>query len=77
MRAQEGLHLDDKLWVGVGEALELVLVQVHDEELVGWRQLDGHLCELPVEVGGVASIFLVGHEREQVEGERGRDKKVF
>lgn len=52
------LHLNDKLWIGVGKALELVLVQVHDEEFIGWSQLDGHLGKLLVEVCGVAPIFL-------------------
>lgn len=51
-------HLYDKLGVGVGEALELVLVQVHDEELVGRRQLHRHLRELLVEVADVSARFL-------------------
>lgn len=58
-------HLYDELRVGVGEALKLVLVQVHDEELVCGRQLHGHLGELLVEVADVAARFLpTGKERE-------------
>lgn len=52
--------------VGVGEALELVLVQVHDEELVRGRQLDRHLCELLVEVADVTARFLP--QRDEKEG---------
>jgi len=39
--------------VGVGEALELILVQVHDEEFVCGCQLHWHLCELLVKVANV------------------------
>lgn len=52
------LHLDDKLRIGVGKALELVLVQIHDEEFICRRELYRHLGELLVEVAGVAAIFL-------------------
>lgn len=51
-------NLYDELRVVVGESLELVLVQVHDEELVRRRQLHGHLCELLVEVADVSARFL-------------------
>lgn len=54
--------LNDELWVGVGEALELVLVQVHDEEFVCWRQLHRHLGELLVEVANVAARLLPQRE---------------
>lgn len=47
--------LDNKLRVCVGEALKLVLVQVHDEELVCGRQLHYHLGKLLVEVGDVTA----------------------
>lgn len=50
--------LNDELGVGVGEALELVLVQVHDEEFVCWRQLHHHLGELLVKVANVAARLL-------------------
>lgn len=60
-------NLYDKLWVGVGEALKLILVQIHNEELVCGRQLDHHLGELLVKVADVTARFLP--QREQ-EGER-------
>lgn len=44
--------------VGVGEAKELVLVQVHDDELVRRRQIHGHLGELLVKVAGVSTVPL-------------------
>lgn len=44
--------------VGEGEAEELVLVQVHDEELVRRCQVHRHLGELSVEVTGVAAVPL-------------------
>lgn len=44
--------------VGVGEAKEVVLVQVHDDELVCWCQVHGHLGELLVEVAGVPTAPL-------------------
>lgn len=52
------LHLNDKLRIGVGKALELILVQIHDEKFIGWSELDCHLGELLVEVAGVLPIFL-------------------
>lgn len=52
------LHLNDKLWIGVGKALELVLVQIHDEEFICWSELHCHLGELLVKVAGVTLIFL-------------------
>lgn len=57
--------LNDVLGVGVGEALELVLVQVHDEEFVCGRQLHRHLGELLVKVANVAARLLP--QREQPE----------
>lgn len=50
--------LDDVFGVGVGEALELVLVQVHDEQLVCGSQLHRHLGELLVKVAHVTAGFL-------------------
>lgn len=52
------LHLNDKLRIGVGKALELVLVQIHDKEFIRRSQVHCHLGELLVEVAGVAAIFL-------------------
>lgn len=66
-RARTSSDLYDELRVGVGEALKLVLVQVHDEELVCGRQLHRHLGELLVEVAHVAARFLSrGEERRPV-----------
>lgn len=72
-KVSPGLHpanmsssdLYDEFWVGVGEALELILVQVHDEELVRGRQLHHHLGELLVEVADVAARFLPQREEER------------
>lgn len=52
------LHLNNKLGIGVGKTLELVLVQIHDEEFVCWSELHRHLGELLVKVAGVTAIFL-------------------
>jgi len=30
------LNLNNKLGVGVGETLEFILVQIHNEEFIGW-----------------------------------------
>lgn len=59
-----GSNLNDKLGVGVGEALEFVLVQIHYEEFICWGQLNRHLGEFLVEIPSVATIFLQG-ERER------------
>lgn len=55
--------LDDELWVGVRKALELILVQIHDEELVGGRQIHSHLGELFVEIANVSAGFLNKKEK--------------
>lgn len=52
------LHINDKLWVRVGEASEFVLVQVHDEELVSRREFHRLSGELFVEVAGVPLVSL-------------------
>lgn len=57
--------LYDEFGVGVGEALKLVLVQIHNEELVCGRQLHHHLGELLVEVADVAARFLPQREKEK------------
>lgn len=57
-------HLYDEFRVGVGESLKLVLVQVHDEELVCGRQLHRHLGELLVKVADVTTRFLPHGEEE-------------
>lgn len=63
------LHLNDELRVGVGKALELVLVQIHDEEFIGWSELHCHLGELLVEVARVAAILLeIGEKRGKRKG---------
>lgn len=55
----------DEFGVGVGEALKLVLVQIHNEELVCGRQLHNHLGELLVEVANVTARFLPQREEEK------------
>lgn len=62
--------LYDEFWVGVGEALKLVLVKVHDEELVCWRQLHHHLCKLLVEVADVSACFLTHTRTKKIKTER-------
>lgn len=59
--------LYDEFRVGVGEALKLVLVQIHDEELVCGRQLHHHLRELLVEVADVTAWFLPQREKKERE----------
>ncbi len=59
--------LYDEFRVGVGEALKLVLVQIHNEELVRGRQLNHHFGELLVEVANVAARFLPQRERKERE----------
>jgi len=49
---------DDKLWVDVGEAGELGLVEVHNEQFVGRRQLGRLARELAVKVAHVFYGFL-------------------
>lgn len=44
--------------VSVGEAEEVVLVQVHDDQLVCRRQVHRHLGELLVKVTGVPTVPL-------------------
>lgn len=52
------LHINDKLWVGIGEASKFILVQVHDEEFVGRCESHRLPGELFVEVGGVSLVPL-------------------
>lgn len=44
--------------VGVGEAEEVFLVQIHDDELVCRRQVQRHLGELLVKVTSVLLVLL-------------------
>lgn len=57
--------LNDELGIGVREALELVLVQVHDEEFVCRRQLHHHLGELLVKVSNVTARLLTQKEHRE------------
>ena len=52
------LDMLDELWVEEGEAGELVLVEVHHEELVRGRELHPLARELPVKVGHVLAVAL-------------------
>lgn len=56
----------DVLQVGEGEPQELVLVQIHDKQLVGWRELDGHFCELPVKVASISAVSLEKRKKRGV-----------
>lgn len=46
------------LGVSVGEAEEVVLVQVHDDQLVRWSQVHWHLGEFLVKVTSVSTAPL-------------------
>ncbi len=61
------LNLNDKLRVGVGEAQEFILVQIHNKEFIRWCQLNRHLGELLVEITCVPSIFLKEKQEESNE----------
>lgn len=52
------LHINDKLWVSIGEASKFVLVQVHDEEFISRREFHRLSGELFVEIGGVSLVSL-------------------
>lgn len=62
--------------VSVGEAEEVVLVQVHDDELVCWRQVHRHLGELLVKVTGVPTVPLQVELLWDYEGEIGQNGRV-
>lgn len=66
------LHVNDKFRVGVREASELILVQVHDEEFVGGRELHRLPGELFVEVGSVAFVLLSNGKHRVKAGSAGR-----
>ena len=55
---QTKLHSNNKLWVDIGEAKELCLVQIHDEQFVCRSQLGSFRCELAVKVADIFSAFL-------------------
>ena len=55
---EETLDVLDELRVEEGEAGELVLVQVHHEELVCGSELGAFRRELSVKVGDVLAVFL-------------------
>lgn len=52
------LHINDKLWVSIGEASKFILVQVHDEEFISRREFHRLSGELFVEIGGVSLVSL-------------------
>lgn len=54
----ECLNIDDKLWIDVGEPSEFRLVKVHNEQLVGRRQLRRLVRELAVEVTNICATSL-------------------
>lgn len=55
--------LNDEFGVGVGEALKLHLVQIHNEELVCGCQLHRHFSELLIEVANITARFLSNGKR--------------
>lgn len=60
--------LYDEFWVGVGEALKLILVQVHNEELVCGGQFHHHLSELLIKVANITARFLRQRKRKRRKG---------
>ena len=54
----------DKLGVKEGEAGELILVQVHHEQLVCWSHAGACSCKLCVKIRCVQLVFL--QERKQI-----------
>lgn len=56
---------NDILRVGVGEPQELVLVQIHDKQLVGGRELHSHFSELSVKVAGISAVSLEKKRKER------------
>lgn len=57
---------NDILRVGVGEPQELVLVQIHDKQLVSGRELHSHFSELPVKVASISAVSLEKRKRKGV-----------
>lgn len=64
LRVRQSLLVGSHVFrVGVGEAEELVLVQVHYDKFVCWGQVDRHLGELFVKVASVPAVPLQGERR--------------
>lgn len=65
LKKRNSSDLYDEFRVGVGEALKLILVQIHNEELVCGRQLNHHLGELFVKVADITARFLPQREKKE------------
>lgn len=64
LRVRQSLLVGSHVFrVGVGEAEELVLVQVHYDKFVCRGQVDRHLGELFVKVASVPAVPLQGERR--------------
>lgn len=64
LRVRQSLLIGSHVFrVGVGEAEELVLVQVHYDKFVCRSQVDRHLGELFVKVASVPAVPLQGGRR--------------
>lgn len=55
---QVTLHIDDKLWIDVREPTEDILVEIHQEQLIGRRRLNSFTGELMVKIADVSWTFL-------------------
>ena len=55
-------HMLYEFWVEKGEACELILVQIHHEQLVRGGQLRALTRELAVKVGNIFPVALQGNE---------------
>ena len=52
------LDVLDELGIEEGESEKLVLIQVHHEQLIGWRQVQLLVRELLVEIADVFAVLL-------------------
>lgn len=53
-----GLNRDDEFGIDEREAVEFGLIEIHDEELVGGRELGRFVRELTVEIRRVFTVTL-------------------
>lgn len=52
------LDVSDEFWIQIWEAVEFILIQIHHEQFVRWRQIGFLRCELFVEVRHIFAMFL-------------------
>lgn len=64
-----------ELGIEIGESEKLVLIQVHHEQLVGWRQVQLLVRELLVEIADVFAVLLQSPTRKSCDGKNGRARE--